>query len=185
MASRSIFRLGSVMADLVATASHAASAPHLDRALLATRVAAIARDARPARLGVAVLVPASGERWSFAGSEWFPMQSVFKAPLGAMVLDAVDHGRLRLDSTIVIRESDLSVRYSAIDDSFPARTRYTIDDLLALAVGSSDNTAADLLMRLVGGPRALTTWLEAHRLTGIHVDRFEHDLQPAIAGLGA
>jgi beta-lactamase class A len=168
-----------------AAATRSAPAPPLDRALLATRVAAIARDARPARLGVAVLVPASGEHWSLAGSEWFPMQSVFKAPLGAMVLDAVDHDRLRLDSTLVIRESDLSVRYSAIDDSFPARTRYTVDDLLDLAVGTSDNTAADLLMRLVGGPHALSAWLQARGLGAIHVDRFEHDLQPAIVGLGA
>jgi beta-lactamase class A len=176
--------LALLAANSVAAGPLTLGAPRLDRALLATRVSAIAQGARPARLGVAVLVPASGERWSLAGSESFPMQSVFKAPLGAMVLDAVDHGRLRLDSTVVIRESDLSVRYSAIDDSFPARTRYTVDDLIALAVGTSDNTAADLLMRLVGGPHALSAWLQTRGLGAIHVDRFEHDQQPAIVGLG-
>ncbi len=165
-------------------AAPAAAAPALDRALLGTRIAAIAREARPARLGVAVLVPATGERWSLAGRDRFPMQSVFKAPLGAMVLDAADHGRMRLDSTLVITRSDLSVRYSAIDDSFPARTRYTVGELLDLAVSTSDNTAADLLLRLVGGPRALTAWLRGHGLGGIRVDRFEHDQQPAIVGLG-
>jgi beta-lactamase class A len=133
---------------------------------------------------VAVLLPASGERWSLLGSDWFPMQSVFKAPLGAMVLDAVDHGRLRLDSTLVLSERDLSVPYSAVGDSFPARTRYTVEELLVRAVGSSDNTAADVLMGMVGGPHALTAWLRTHGIQGIRVDRFERDLQPAIVGLG-
>jgi len=177
-----------VMALLAAsptvTAPLAAPAPTLDRTLLAGRIAAIARDARPARLGVALLVPSSGERWSLAGRERFPMQSVFKAPLGAMVLDAADHGRLRLDSRLVITAADLSIHYSAVSDSFPARTRYTVAELMELAVGTSDNTAADVLLRLVGGPRALTLWLRAHGLGGIRVDRFERDQQPAIKGMG-
>jgi beta-lactamase class A len=166
------------------TAPLAAPAPTLDRALLARRIAAIARDARPARLGVAVLVPETGTRWSLAGRERFPMQSVFKAPLGAMVLDAADHRRLRLDSTLVITAADLSIHYSAVSDSFPARTRYTVVELMELAVGTSDNTAADVLLRLVGGPRALTLWLRAHGLGGVRVDRFERDQQPAIKGMG-
>ena len=133
---------------------------------------------------MAVLLPATGERWSLAGSQRFPMQSVFKAPLGAMVLDAVDHGRMRLDSTLVLTERDLSVPYSAVGDSFPARTRYTVGELLEAAAGRSDNTAADVLLGLVGGPSALTTWLESRGLRGIRVDRFEREQQPAITGIG-
>lgn len=133
---------------------------------------------------MAVLLPATGERWSLAGSQRFPMQSVFKAPLGAMVLDAVDHGRMRLDSILVLSEQDLSVPYSAVGDSFPARTHYSVGELLEAAAGRSDNTAADVLLGLVGGPRALTTWLESRGLRGIRVDRFEREQQPAITGIG-
>jgi beta-lactamase class A len=184
-ASRRCFAPALLLAVMAAGAPCVTAAPQLDRALLATRIEAIAHDVDPARLGVAVLVPATGERWSLAGKDAFPMQSVFMAPLGAMMLDEVDHGWLRLDSTLVLTEKDLSVPYSAVNDSFPARTRYTVDDLLTLAVGSGDNTAADLLLGLVGGPRALTAWLKSRGLNGIRVDRFQRELQPASLGLGA
>ena len=156
----------------------------LDQDRLAARILHIAAAARPGVLGVGVQVLGTGERWFLEGDRPLPMQSVFKAPLAAAVLDAVDRGVLRLDSTIVLQAGDLSGQYSAVASAFPTRTRWTIDELLKRAVESSDNTAADVLMRLIGGPRALTAWLRRRRIEGIEVDRYEREQQPQILGLG-
>jgi beta-lactamase class A len=48
--------------------------------------------------------------------------------------------------------------------------------LLVAMLTRSDNSSADALMRLVGGPRAVTAWLERHGIQGLRVDRTERDL---------
>ncbi|HET7252025.1 MAG TPA: class A beta-lactamase [Gemmatimonadales bacterium] len=156
----------------------------LDRVRLAADIGRIAAAARPGVLGVGVAVLGTNERWLLERDRPLPMQSVFKAPLGAAVLDAVDRGRLRLDSTVVLRASDLSVPYSPVAAAYPSRTRWTLEELLTRAVETSDNTAADVLMRLIGGPAALTSWLRTRGIEGIEVDRYERVQQPEILGLG-
>ena len=51
-----------------------------------------------------------------------------------------------------------------------------LDRLLDLMLTRSDNTAADALMRLVGGPLAVTAWLERHGIRNLRVDRTERGL---------
>jgi len=54
---------------------------------------------------------------------------------------------------------------------------------LTRSTTESDNTAADLLLRLIGGPQALTAVLKDGGVTGISVDRYERVFQPEILGL--
>ncbi len=182
-AAGAILLAASLLGMLVPVA-RAASRAELDTTRLATTIGRIARDARPGVLGVGVAVVGTDELWFWNGGRRLPMQSVFKAPLAAAVLDAVDRGTLRLDSAITLRRDDLSVPYSPVADSFPSRTTWTIEELLARAVETSDNTAADLLMRRIGGPAALTSWLRGHGVEGISVDRYERDQQPEILAIG-
>ena len=182
-------RLTGALVLLAATLSFnaapvAATPDSLDTARLSAEIERVASGARPGVLGVGVEVLATGQRWFRNGDRPLPMQSVFKAPLVAAVLDAVDHGRLRLDSTVVLTVRDLSPMYSPVRDAFPARKAWTLEELATRAVETSDNTAADVLLRRIGGPAALTAWLRAHGVQGISVDRYERDLQPAILGLG-
>lgn len=146
-------------------------------------IGAIADRARPAVLGVGVMNLESGEVWAFNGDRAFPMQSVFKLPLGAAVLAEVDARRLSLDQTIVIEEKDISPPFSPIADAWPSRRSYTVRELLVAAVGGSDNTAADVLMKAIGGPGAVTGWLAQERVEGLRVDRYEREFQPQLAGL--
>ena len=144
---------------------------------------AIAERARPGVVGVAVQELGSGRTWFLNGDRPFPMQSVFKAPLGAAVLQATLDGGLTLQQSVTLTAADLSPSYSAVADAFPERTSYTIEELLVRAVGASDNTAADVLMQKVGGPSAVTGFLEAHGIEGLRVDRYERQLQPQMSGL--
>jgi beta-lactamase class A len=111
------------------------------------------------------------------------MQSVSKLPLGAAVLAEVDARRLSLDQTLTIEEKDVSPPFSPIADAWPERRSYTVRELLVAAVGGSDNTAADVLMKAIGGPGAVTGWLAQERVEGVRVDRYEREFQPQLAGL--
>jgi beta-lactamase class A len=157
--------------------------PKLDIDGLNAAVGRLAEAARPGILGVGLTNLESGQSFTFNGARRFPMQSVFKLPLGAAVLAEVDAGRLRLDEPLVLTEAQLSPRHSPIAEAWPARRDYTIGDLLAATLTDSDNTAADVVMKRIGGPGAVTAWLVSKGVTEVRVDRYERELQPQVYGL--
>jgi beta-lactamase class A len=113
------------------------------------------------------------------------MQSVFKLALGAYVLSEVDARRLSLTDVLKITPKELSPAWSPIADAWPGRDAYTVEELLEAAVSNSDNTAADLLMKRVGGPGALTAWLQGKGVSEIRVDRYEREVQPQVYGMAS
>lgn len=162
-----------------------ATAPPMNTEVLEREIVEIAARAQPAIIDVGVLNIGGGESWAFNGERAFPMQSVFKAPLGAAALAEVDAGRLSLNDVVVIEEKDLSPSYSPVADAWPARTDYTVRELLVLAVGGSDNTAADVLMKRIGGPGIVQAWLTEKNLTELRIDRYERELQTDVSGLAS
>lgn len=174
--------VGACSKPMPLTVSHT---PRLDTKRLAEEVPALAQRARPGVLGFGLMNLESGERWALEGDRRFPMQSVFKAPLAAAVLAEVDAGRVRLDEAVKIEDVDLSPRWSPIADAWPGRADYTVQELLVAAVEQSDNTAADVLMKRIGGPGAVTAWLQAKRVPDLRVDRYERELQPEAHGVAS
>ena len=163
----------------------ASRTPKLDMHRLDIEVAAIAQRAAPGVLGFGLMNLESGQFWVRLGDRTFPMQSVIMLPLGAAVLSEVDAGRLKLGEVITIAEEELSCPWSPIADAWPARTAYTAGDLLAAAVRDSDNTAADVLMKRIGGPGAVTAWLEGQQVTEVRIDRYEREVQPDANGMAS
>ena len=157
--------------------------PKIEQDRLREAVAEIAADARPAALGVGLMNLESGESFLFNGERRFPMQSVFKLPLGAAVLSEVDLGRVLLSEPIYLTEQQLSPQVSAIATAFPTKREYTVGQLLDATVIDSDNTAADVLMKRIGGPGALTAWLTSKKVPDVRVDRYERELQPQANGM--
>ncbi|WP_372786349.1 class A beta-lactamase [Phenylobacterium sp.] len=164
------------------TASHT---PRLDMKRLDAEVAAIAARALPGILGFGLMNLESGEFWVRLGDRTFPMQSVFKMIVGAAALSEIDAGRLAPGEVITLTDKELSPPWSPIADAWPARTDYTVDELLTLAVSISDSTAADLLMKRIGGPGAVTAWLQDKDVHEVRVDRYERELQPDVAGMAS
>ncbi|PTM41253.1 class A beta-lactamase [Bosea sp. 124] len=154
-----------------------------DKAKLDREIVAIERQSK-GRLGVALLDLKDSRTWSHRGTESFPMQSVFKWPLAIAVLQAVEAGRFKLDEKITIRRSEFSLYHSPLAKAFEGESNaYPLRELIALAAGESDNTAADILMREIGGPRVVRAMLAAGGIQGITVDRYERQFQPEVFGL--
>ncbi len=152
--------------------------PLFDRETMTAQFQEIANRVAPGSLGVAVEDLSTGQIISFNGDKRFPLQSVFKAPLGAAVMAEVEAGRLRLNDTLLIEDVDLSPPHSPVADAWPGRNTYTVQELLEHAVGDSDNTAADVLMKRIGGPGAVTAWLQGRKVDHLDIDRYERQLQP-------
>ena len=157
--------------------------PKIELAGLARAIDAIAARARPAALGVGLINLESGETFTLNAERTFPMMSVFKMLLGAAVLSEVDAGRVMLGERLFLLEAQLSPPFSPIAAAFPGRREYTVTDLLTAAVVDSDNTAADVLMKRIGGPGALTAWMTGKHLKGLRVDRYEREMGPDAFGM--
>ncbi|HAJ63896.1 MAG TPA: serine hydrolase [Cyanobacteria bacterium UBA8543] len=126
----------------------------------------------------------TGERWFRNGKQRFPMQSVFKLPVGIVVLKLVDEGKLSLNQSVTITREQFVPLWSPILKEIKGdRGQFTVQYLLQRAVGDSDNTAADALVRLVGGPEQVTAILGRMNLRDVRVDRLEQQLQPDCVGL--
>ncbi len=134
------------------------------------RIEQIARAAQ-GRVGATATVLETGESVALEGDKHFPMQSVYKLPIGMAVLDQVDRGRLKLEQKIQVRQSDFvtSGQHSPIRDQHPQGVELSLDELLRFNVSESDGTACDVLLRVVGGAPVVNRYLRRLGIQGIVV----------------
>lgn len=109
-----------------------------------------------------------------------PVHSVFKAYAAAAVLRDLDRDGEVLDRRVRYDREDL-VTYSpvtgpAVDEGL------TVRELCDAAVRVSDNTAANLLLRELGGPGAITRFARSVGDRATRLDRWETELNSAIPG---
>ncbi|WP_233840494.1 class A beta-lactamase [Dyella sp. 2HG41-7] len=133
----------------------------------------LATQARPGLLGITVLDLKTGAAIRVNADRAYPMMSVFKAPVAATVLAQIDAGRLSLDQTVTINRQDVEggSAIPSIGAHFNGEhMTFSVRRLLVAMVSESDNTAADALVRLVGGPEVVTAFLRAHGVDGMRID---------------
>jgi beta-lactamase class A len=140
------------------------------RAKLRAEMGEIAR-ATHGPVGAAAYVVEGGPVVSLHGEQQFPMQSVYKLPIGMALLHQVDLGRLTLNQQVQIRQSDLvpPSRGSPIRDKYPHGTTMTVLQLLQYMMTVSDGTASDILLHLAGGPEQVTAYVHGLGVRGIVV----------------
>ncbi len=99
-------------------------------------------------VGVAARNLASGAEVHHNADDLYPMASCFKIPAMVEVMRRVDAGTLRLDDRLTLTEADKSPGSTLIHCHEGLRP--SVRDLLYLMITLSDNTATDMLWRLVG-----------------------------------
>jgi beta-lactamase class A len=132
--------------------------------------AAIARDAR-GRVGAALKLIETGEEMVLNPDDRYPMQSVYKLPIGMAVFEMIDRKQLALEQRIEIAPAEFvsAGQYSPIRDRFPGGTTLTVAQLLQYTLAESDGTGSDVLLRLAGGPDGVMRFLAGIGVTGVHV----------------
>ncbi len=123
------------------------------------------------RLGVVILDTASGARAGHRTDERFPLCSTFKVLAVSAVLKRAEAGRGPLDRRIAIKRADLIAYSPVLKDRIG--DSMTLADLCAAAMTESDNTAADLVLKNLGGPAAVTAYARTLGDTVTHLDNSE------------
>ena len=145
---------------------------------LRAKIAADAAKAR-GRVGVACSLPGIALDCNYNENARLPMQSVYKFPIAMAVLDAVERGKLQLDGEVQFLPTDLISpgQGSPLRDAHPrANVNVKIKELLRLAVSESDGVASDILLRVLGGPKAADEYVRSLGIEGIYIRDAEKTL---------
>jgi beta-lactamase class A len=134
-----------------------------------------------ARIGVVVLGEASDQRWQYRPNERFPLNSTFKTLACAALLKRVDEGHVGLDQVVTFSSEDL-VAYSPVTSQLVGGSDMTLDQICLAAMTMSDNTAANLVLKSIGGPAGLNDFLRSIGDQVTRLDRWETDLNSTIPG---
>jgi beta-lactamase class A len=138
---------------------------------LRQQIRVIAREAH-GKVSVACSLPGSALNCDLHPNARPPMQSVFKLPLAITVLHQAEQGTLSLDEQVLFLPQDriLPHAHSPLQDQYPnAGVDVPLRELLRLTVSQSDNVAADILLRIAGGPKAVNTYIDSLGVIGFHL----------------
>ena len=132
------------------------------------------------RLGVSALNTANGKRVNYRSDERFPLCSTFKLILVSAVLEQSALQKGLLERRLRYTQSEL-LSWAPITKK-QVTTGMTVAELCAAALQYSDNTAANVLMKMIGGPETVTAFARSIGDSQFHLDRWEPELNTAIPG---
>jgi beta-lactamase class A len=167
-----VYGLAAALAAPSARAAGASSA--------AARVAAI-EAAAGGRLGVAAVDAVGKLRLAHRADERFAMCSTFKVLAAAAALKRVDAGADALDRRIAFGPADL-LEYAPVAKARVGEGAMSLAEACAAAIQWSDNTAANLILKTIGGPPAVTALARSLGDPVTRLDRDEPTLNTAIPG---
>lgn len=104
------------------------------------------------KLGLALYDFSTGKSISINGNDKYPMQSVFKFPIGVALLDCVSRGEFSLSDSVTLTKADLLPDlWSPIRERWPEGVRLPLVSVMTYMVAHSDNSATDFLIHKIGG----------------------------------
>jgi len=135
------------LAAALLTSSAAAASDRT--AVLESRISEAVKAFR-GEMGVAVVNLDTGESVAVNGDKRFPTASLIKVAVMVEAFHQIAEGKLRPEQTVTLRKED-----KAGDETVPLNVMHagatlTVADLLRFMIAWSDNTATNLLVRLVG-----------------------------------
>jgi beta-lactamase class A len=95
----------------------------------------------------------------------------------------VAEGKLSLGDNIDVPLPDVVPGVSEVAERWPTQKRFPLDELLALMVAKSDNSAVQTLFRMGGGAAGMATRFRQWQVEGMRVDRSERECALVAAGI--
>jgi beta-lactamase class A len=134
-------------------------------------------------VGVSLIHVESGARLAIHGDQRFAMASVYKLPIALELLAQVSQGTLTLDRQVSIGPADIRACCTLSRRHPNGGVTLSAGELLELMIVDSDNTAADAVLRLVGGPAVVERRLRDFGFAAINVNRYEGDINFEMTGV--
>jgi beta-lactamase class A len=133
------------------------------------------------RIGIAAVDVARNKRVEYHAQARFLMCSTFKVLAVSAVLKRVDEKKETLDRFVPYGEAQL-LAYAPVTREHVKEGGMTLEALCGAAIEQSDNTAANLLLEVIGGPKGVTETARALGDNFTRLDRKEPELNEAIEG---
>jgi beta-lactamase class A len=133
------------------------------------------------RIGVAAIDSSRNKRAEYHANERFLMCSTFKMLAVAAVLKRVDEKKEKLDRFVTYGEAQL-LEYAPATRAHVKEGGMTLEALCAAAIKLSDNTAANLILETIGGPKGFTEFARTLGDQFTRLDRMEPELNMASEG---
>ncbi len=129
------------------------------------------------RMGVSAVIGTTAVNggMNIDSDQRFAMCSTFKWVLATAILQQADQGKLKLSQAVKYGQKDL-LDNAPVTKANVAKGQMSVADLCAATIEQSDNTAANLLYPLIGGPAGLTAFVRGLGDTTTRFDRTEPDL---------
>lgn len=127
-----------------------------------------------AQVGVTILSVETGESWDYKGNETFPLTSTFKTIACAKLLHDYDSGSLDINNKVKVKESDI-VEYSPVMKNYIDQ-EITLSHACQSTMYTSDNTAANIIIKSVGGTQSITNFVRNIGDKQTRLDRIEPEL---------
>ncbi|MEU2245613.1 class A beta-lactamase [Streptomyces sp. NPDC019224] len=138
--------------------------------------------AHDARVGAFAYNVVTGAAVRHRADERFPMLSTFKTLAAAAVLRDLDRDGEVLEKVIHYTEADCVSDSPVTDTPEHLASGLSVARLCDAAIGDSDNTAGNLLLRELGGPGAVTRFARSLGDRVTRLDRWEPVLNSAEPG---
>lgn len=135
---------------------------------------------KKATVGVAVVYDGQAP-FTYNNDHRYPLMSVFKFHLALTVLDHLDKDDLPLDTEVFVGKADLLPdTWSPLRDARPeGNFKISVADLLRYSISQSDNNACDILLRFVGGTRAVDSYVRGLGIENFEIKATEEQLNEA------
>lgn len=133
------------------------------------------------KIGVVAMDHSRNKRVEYKGGVRFLMCSTFKVLAVAAVLKRIDEKKEDLARFVRYNEAQL-LTYAPVTREHVKEGGMTVDALCAAAIEQSDNTAANLLLETVGGPKGVTAFVRTLGDNVTRLDRMEPELNTAAEG---
>jgi len=115
----------------------------------------------------------------------FLLCSTYKIPIAVCLLKKVERKELTLEHLYTILESDLRSGMISTLNQLQYSTPVTMSvlNLLQFMLQESCNTASDIVLRLIGGPKAVMLFLQEISVNDLRVDRFTLEIMADSDGI--
>jgi beta-lactamase class A len=126
--------------------------------------------------------------WYWNTDRAFPLAGAAALPIAVAAMAQLEAGKLALAEQVAFSGQDLSPPPSMIDHSWPTPAEghsasIPAQSLITLALREGDATAIDVLMKRIGGPGAVSAFLQQKQITGLRVDRYQREIGVEMFGM--
>ncbi|WP_319534435.1 CARB/PSE/RTG family carbenicillin-hydrolyzing class A beta-lactamase [uncultured Vibrio sp.] len=132
------------------------------------------------RIGIAVWDTQTDKHWAYRGDERFPLVGTVKTLACATMLNEMDTGILRKNATAAVEKHNM-VMWSPILDKLSGQN-VRIEHACEAAMLMNDNTATNLVLNEIGGPKSVTLFLRTIGDKATRLDRIAPGVNEAMPG---